>query len=138
KIKTHEKTIFLPNTTKSNNSTREESSAINIVIEDKSSTMSARSRFEIDNTTKKSSKNKFMLTNKYQNLSVSLLSSREFEGLLKAKLLLHAFSSDSENAHNTSINTQAASSTVPEPSAQAANISINTQAVSDINTISIL
>ncbi|CAG8678865.1 7452_t:CDS:2, partial [Funneliformis caledonium] len=41
-------------------------------------------------------------------------------------------------AYNTSINTQAASSTVPEPSAQAADISINTQAVSGIDTISTL
>jgi hypothetical protein len=152
--------------------------------------MSARSRFEIDNTTKKSPENKFMPTNKRKSvlqdgsnkkkrtptaddsnqrdrsLSVSLPSSRESEGSLEAELPSHAFSSDSENgddntnptdndeminepappiqptsdtaAHNTNSITQAASSTVPEPSAQAADISINTQAVSGIDTISTL
>jgi hypothetical protein len=101
-----------------------------------------------------------------RSLSVSLPSSRESEGSLEAELPSHAFSSDSENgddntnptdndeminepappiqptsdtaAHNTSSITQAASSTVPEPSAQAADISINTQAVSGIDTISTL
>ena len=152
--------------------------------------MSARSRFEIDNTTKKSPENKSTPTNKRKSVLqdrsnkkkrtptaddsnqrdrsssvISLPSSRESEGSLEAELPSHAFSSDSENgddntnppdndeminepapvqptsdtaAPNTSINTQATSSTVPDTSAQAADISINTQAVSGIDTISTL